>query len=444
MQSVRFQLTHANFSALLFITQNVGRQHMRMYRDTGVGIHEGSYSPECRQSDAAIPIEFYNPTTKVTPKDIMYTSSSHRVHQLNLQTLIAEKAFSVRTNAVKTVALALASTSSALLLLVSQASAGAFSFSTGDPDGKIGTLSRPSSPGKIQTETADDFILSETTLINQATFTGLLPAGAPLTSIGNVEIEIYHVFPNDSANPPSGNVPARANSPGDVEIGTATRDGADGSLSFTPTILNPSFSVANSVVDGIKKSPNQKTNGEGPVTGEEVSITVTFNPPILLPADHYFFRPEVLLSDGNFLWLSAPKPTSPPLFTGDLQSWTRNDDLAPDWLRIGTDITAQGPFNAAFSLSGETDADADGVPDSLDLCPNTPQGAVVNDDGCSIDQLAPCAGPASGGVWKNHGQYVSTVAHVANDFLAQGLISEDEKGAIVAAAAQSKCGAKAR
>src|SRR5437667_148780 len=410
MQSVRFQLTHANFSALLFITQNVGRQHMRMYRDTGVGIHEGSYSPECRQSDAAIPIEFYNPTTKVTPKDIMYTSSSHRVHQLNLQTLIAEKAFSVRTNAVKTVALALASTSSALLLLVSQASAGAFSFSTGDPDGKIGTLSRPSSPGKIQTETADDFILSETTLINQATFTGLLPAGAPLTSIGNVEIEIYHVFPNDSANPPSGNVPARANSPGDVEIGTATRDGADGSLSFTPTILNPSFSVANSVVDGIKKSPNQKTNGEGPVTGEEVSITVTFNPPILLPADHYFFRPEVLLSDGNFLWLSAPKPTSPPLFTGDLQSWTRNDDLAPDWLRIGTDITAQGPFNAAFSLSGETDADADGVPDSLDLCPSTPGGAIVDEHGCSLEQIAPCSGPASGGTWKNHGQYVSAVA----------------------------------
>jgi len=25
--------------------------------------------------------------------------------------------------------------------------------------------------------------------------------------------------------------------------------------------------------------------------------------------------------------------------------------LAPDWLRIGTDITHQGPFNAAFSLS---------------------------------------------------------------------------------------------
>src|SRR5438045_7276118 len=156
------------------------------------------FSRECRQSDAAIPIEFYTPTTKVTPKDIMYTSSSPRVHQLNLQTLTARKLFTLRTNAVKTVALALASTSSVLLLLVSQASAGTFSFSTGDPDGKIGTLSRPPSTGQIQTETADDFILPETTLIRLATFTGLIPSEASLDSVLNVEIELHHVFPGGS------------------------------------------------------------------------------------------------------------------------------------------------------------------------------------------------------------------------------------------------------
>ena len=27
-------------------------------------------------------------------------------------------------------------------------------------------------------------------------------------------------------------------------------------------------------------------------------------------------------------------------------------NLEPDWLRVGTDIAHQGPFNAAFSLSG--------------------------------------------------------------------------------------------
>ena len=82
--------------------------------------------------------------------------------------------------------------------------ADAFTFSTGAPDGRIGTLSRPTGgPGQIQTEAADDFILSAQTSITQATFTGLIPSGANIT---NVEIEFYHVFPKDSANPPSGNV----------------------------------------------------------------------------------------------------------------------------------------------------------------------------------------------------------------------------------------------
>jgi hypothetical protein len=328
----------------------------------------------------------------------------------------------------------------ALLLLVLQASATSFTFSTGDPDGKIATLARPASPGKLQTETADDFILTETTLINQATFTGLLPVGAPLASVQNVEIELYHVFPGESDTNRVLTVPTRANSPGDVEIDAATRDGADGSLNFSVAMVSSSFTASNSVMNGINQSTNQFTGGEGPVTGQEVTIRVTFNPPISLPAGHYFFRPEVQSSSGDFLWLSAPKPTAPPLFTGDLQSWIRNDALAPDWLRIGTDITHQGPFNAAFSLSGETDADADGVPDSLDLCPGTSAGAIVDANGCSIEQIAPCNGPASGGTWKNHGQYVSAVAQAAEAFLAQGLISEDQAEAIVAQAAHSDCG----
>ncbi len=341
----------------------------------------------------------------------------------------------------KTIAGAMAS-----LLLAAQAPAESFTFSTGAPDGKIATLSRPASPGKSQTETADDFLLTQAVVINQATFTGLLPLGTPLTAIRAVEVEIYHVFPGDSANPPSGNVPNRTNSPADVEIDSATRDRADGSLTFNATIVASSFTASNSVVNGINKSPAQKTNGEGAVTGEEVMITVQFHPPIALPAAHYFFRPEVLLDSGDFLWLSAPRPIVAPgtLFAPDLQSWIRNDALAPDWLRIGTDITGQGPFNAAFSLNGETDADEDGVADSLDLCPDTPAGAIVDANGCSIDQIAPCSGPASGGRWKNHGQYVSAVAHAAAAFLAQDLISPDQADEIVSQAAQSRCGAAGR
>src|SRR5580765_1412465 len=106
----------------------------------------------------------------------------------------------------------------ALVLLGSQASADSFTFSTGNPDGKIATLARPATPGKLQTETADDFNLTQTTLINQATFTGLLPLGAPLASVINVEVELYHVFPGDSNTNRVPAVLTRANSPGDVEI----------------------------------------------------------------------------------------------------------------------------------------------------------------------------------------------------------------------------------
>jgi hypothetical protein len=296
----------------------------------------------------------------------------------------------------------------------------------------------------MQTETADDLMITQAVVISQATFTGLLPLGTDLSSVRGVEIEIYHVFPGDSALPPSGNVPTRTNSPADVEIDSATRDSANDSLTFSAALLNPTFTVSNSVVNGINKKPNERTNGEGAVTGEEVRITVTFNPPISLPADHYFFRPEVSLSSGDFLWLSAPRPIVAPgtPFISDLQSWIRNDALAPDWLRIGTDITGQGPFNAAFSLTGETDADGDGVGDSLDQCPGTPAQAIVDAHGCSIDQIAPCDGPAAGVKWKNHGQYVFSIAQAVEAFLAQGLISEEEADTIVSQGAQSNCGSK--
>ena len=96
------------------------------------------------------------------------------------------------------------------------------------------------------------------------------------------------------------------------------------------------------------------------------------------------------------------------------------------------------------SLIGETDADGDGVGDSQDACPNTPPGPVVNADGCSIDQLVPCAGPAAGGPWTNHGEDVSGTAHVADTVVAAGLITEDETDATAGAAGQSTCGAGGR
>jgi hypothetical protein len=97
--------------------------------------------------------------------------------------------------------------------------------STGNPDFKLGALSRRPSSGKLETETADDFVLNQTTVITGATITGLISPATPLANITNVEVELYHVFPLDSANPDplAGKVPSRFNSPSDVEIDTATR-----------------------------------------------------------------------------------------------------------------------------------------------------------------------------------------------------------------------------
>lgn len=262
-----------------------------------------------------------------------------------------------------------------LLLATTAATATPIFFSTGDPDGKMGTASRPASAGVFGIESADDFMLSQHTTISSATFTGLLTGRATAADIGLVGVEIYRVFPNDSnvartSGPPTFStslVPTRVNSPADVAFDTRSGSG----LSFSASTLSASFTVSNSVQPGgIHPLPNPTTAGDGAATGAEVEFTVNFVTPFDLLAGHYFFVPLVELAGGDFLWLSAPRPivppgTSFPPGSTDLQTWTRDDFLGPDWLRVGTDIVGGTPaptFNAAFSLTGETVA-SDSVPE---------------------------------------------------------------------------------
>src|SRR5947208_15041173 len=53
-----------------------------------------------------------------------------------------------------------------------------FFFSTGNPDGLLGALSRRPSPGKLATETAADFALNWSTVSRQAGITGVTPPTA--------------------------------------------------------------------------------------------------------------------------------------------------------------------------------------------------------------------------------------------------------------------------
>jgi hypothetical protein len=211
--------------------------------------------------------------------------------------------------------------------------------------------SRPDSAGKIEIEAADDFVLGNSSLVNSGTFTGLLPSSYNVTG---VTVEIYRVFPLDSNNPPSGNVLTRMNSPSDVAFDSRSTGSG---LTFTTSVLSNSFTAANSVLNGINKFPNQTTGGEGAVTGQEVQFSFTLTTPFSLPADHYFFVPQVELSNGDFYWLSSVRPIVSPgtPFAPDLQAWMRNENLDPDWSRVGTDIvggTTPPTFNAAFSLNG--------------------------------------------------------------------------------------------
>jgi hypothetical protein len=238
---------------------------------------------------------------------------------------------------------------------------GATLYNNLTPNNSIAVASRPASGGAFEIEAADDFVLGSSSVVTSATFVGLLVPGAGgAPSISSIVAEMYRVFPLDSDTTRTPNVPTRVNSPSDVAFDS--RDSGAGELTITSSILSATFTALNSVEPGgIHPSPGQTTLGNGPLTGQEVQITLTFLTPFNLPADHFFFVPQVSLTNGGqFYWLSASRPISGPGTTPfpagvtDLQAWTRDAMLDPDWLRVGADIVGTGSFNMAFSLDGET------------------------------------------------------------------------------------------
>jgi hypothetical protein len=113
-----------------------------------------------------------------------------------------------------------------------------------------------------------------------------------------------------------------------------------------------------------------------------------------------------------------------------------------DWgglvgLNYRIDITMESDEAPSLLPPSIYDSDNDGISDEDDQCLDTPSGEVVDSVGCSISQL--CSVDDD---WRNHGQYVSCVANEAEVFFEAGLITEDEKDAIVSEAAQSDTGKK--
>ncbi|MEE8584473.1 MAG: hypothetical protein V3T83_06425 [Acidobacteriota bacterium] len=109
-----------------------------------------------------------------------------------------------------------------------------------------------------------------------------------------------------------------------------------------------------------------------------------------------------------------------------------------------------GPATASSSVANPLpDADGDGVTDSLDQCPDSDLSATVSiggcdsgvgnalvSPGCTISDLI--LGIAAGA--RNHGAFVSGVAHLLEGLRNQGAISASERGRIQRCAARSRIG----
>ena len=105
------------------------------------------------------------------------------------------------------------------------------------------------------------------------------------------------------------------------------------------------------------------------------------------------------------------------------------------------DLCSTGTCNLGDNKCSFTQKNCnDSNPCTDDSC-NAGSGACVNSfNGCPfIEAACPCNPNPP---WKNHGQYVSCVAHQANIAMAAGYITGVQHGQIVSTAAQSTCGAK--
>jgi len=122
---------------------------------------------------------------------------------------------------------------------------GATFYSNLTPNSLMKIAPRPQSAGAFEIEAGDNFVLSSQSIINLASFVGLLVSGSGGTpTILEIVAEMYRGFPLDSNTAGMHDTTARVNSPSDVAFDSLAS--AAGQLTFTTSVLSGTFKALNS------------------------------------------------------------------------------------------------------------------------------------------------------------------------------------------------------
>jgi uncharacterized repeat protein (TIGR03803 family) len=245
------------------------------------------------------------------------------------------------------------------------------------------------------------------------------------------------------------------------ELGTLFRVTMDGTFSALATLPGTSADYSTSLTQGrdgnfygsaMNGGPNRSGTVFRVTSQGAVTILVTFDwANGALPAG-----PLTLGEDGNFygttIYGGAFEGTvfrmTPEGALTTLANFTDRATgvrpyggviFGPDGNLYGTtSIGGSADSGVIFRVNLAADSDGDGVPDAQDQCRDTASNAVVDEHGCSIDQLAPCGGP-----WRSHGHYLQAVATHVQAFVSEGLFTPEQGEEILAVAVHSNCGKKA-
>jgi hypothetical protein len=105
-------------------------------------------------------------------------------------------------------------------------------------------------------------------------------------------------------------------------------------------------------------------------------------------------------------------------------------------LSDGFQLEGSAPMSV---FGGVFDADGDGIDDSIDLCPDTQAGAIINAAGCGLTQLCPCEG-INGEPWAHQGEFIRCAVQGTRDFHKAGLAPRKELRQTLGSMIRSGCG----